>query len=124
MRHVFEKAKHLDLPVDPPVAQGFLDFPGNGLQPDAGTLRAIHDDALILATFALMLFTGYLIAQRGASPHTIASYRYTLRLLFTWIRDGQLDIRIGGTYPLDEAARAHDDLAARRTTGKLLLLPR
>jgi len=32
--------------------------------------------------------------------------------------------RIGrGTYPLDEAARAHDDLAARRTTGKLLLLP-
>jgi len=44
--------------------------------------------------------------------------------LFAWIRDGQLDIRIGGTYPLDEAAQAHDDLAARRTTGKLLLLPR
>ncbi len=44
--------------------------------------------------------------------------------LFGWIRDGQLDVRIGGTYPLGEAARAHDDLAARRTTGKLLLLPR
>ena len=26
-------------------------------------------------------------------------------------------------YPLAEAARAHEDLAARRTTGKLLLLP-
>jgi NADPH:quinone reductase len=44
--------------------------------------------------------------------------------LFAWIRDSQLDVHIGGTYPLDEAARAHDDLGARRTTGKLLLLPR
>jgi NADPH2:quinone reductase len=44
--------------------------------------------------------------------------------LFTWIRDGQLDIRIGGTYPLDQAGQAHDDLGARRTTGKVLLLPR
>ena len=43
--------------------------------------------------------------------------------LFTWIGDGRLSVRIGGTYPLAEAARAHDDLAARRTTGKQLLLP-
>jgi site-specific recombinase XerD len=31
-------------------------------------------------------FTGYLTAQRGASPHTIASYRDTLRLLFAYIQ--------------------------------------
>ena len=43
--------------------------------------------------------------------------------LFGWIADGELDVRIGGTYPLADAARAHADLAARRTTGKLLLLP-
>jgi NADPH2:quinone reductase len=43
--------------------------------------------------------------------------------LFTWIRGGQLTVRIGGRYPLSEAARAQEDLAARRTTGKLLLLP-
>jgi NADPH2:quinone reductase len=41
--------------------------------------------------------------------------------LFGWIADGSLRVRIGGTYPLAEAARAHADLAARRTTGKLLL---
>src|SRR6478609_9421408 len=35
----------------------------------------------------------------------------------------ELDVRIGGTYPLSEAARAQEDLASRRTTGKLLLLP-
>jgi NADPH:quinone reductase len=43
--------------------------------------------------------------------------------LFEWIAQGQLDVRIGGEYPLADAARAHEDLAARRTTGKLLLLP-
>lgn len=36
---------------------------------------------------------------------------------------GSLDVRIGATYPLAEAAQAHRDLAGRGTTGKLLLLP-
>jgi NADPH2:quinone reductase len=43
--------------------------------------------------------------------------------LFAWIADG-LDIRVYGRYPLAEARRAHEDLEARRTTGKLLLIPR
>ncbi|RNL80769.1 quinone oxidoreductase family protein [Halostreptopolyspora alba] len=34
---------------------------------------------------------------------------------------GKLDVRIGARYPLADAARAHEDLASRRTTGKLLL---
>jgi NADPH2:quinone reductase len=42
--------------------------------------------------------------------------------VFEWIRDGKLDVRIGGRYPLEEARRAHEDLQGRRTTGKLLLL--
>ena len=43
--------------------------------------------------------------------------------VFGWMAAGRLDVRIGGRYPLAEAARAQDDLAARRTTGKLVLLP-
>jgi NADPH2:quinone reductase len=43
--------------------------------------------------------------------------------LFTWIRQGTLKVHIGGRYPLDQAARAHADLASRGTTGKLILLP-
>ncbi len=35
---------------------------------------------------------------------------------------GKLQVRIGQTYPLAEVAQAHDDLAGRVTTGKLLLL--
>jgi NADPH2:quinone reductase len=43
--------------------------------------------------------------------------------LFELIADGRLDVHIGARYPLAEARRAHEDLAARRTTGKLLLVP-
>jgi len=43
--------------------------------------------------------------------------------VFDWIAKDELEVRIGGTYPLAEAARAQHDLASRRTTGKLLLLP-
>jgi NADPH2:quinone reductase len=40
-----------------------------------------------------------------------------------WVADGSLDVRIGGRYELDEAQQAHEDLEARRSTGKLLLIP-
>jgi NADPH2:quinone reductase len=43
--------------------------------------------------------------------------------LFSWIARGRLSVRIGGSYPLAEADRAHQDLASRGTTGKLILLP-
>jgi NADPH:quinone reductase len=43
--------------------------------------------------------------------------------LFTWIGQGNLDVRIGGTYRLEDAAQAHRDLEGRATAGKLILLP-
>jgi NADPH2:quinone reductase len=36
---------------------------------------------------------------------------------------GELEVTVGDVYPLSEAARAHEDLIARTTTGKLLLDP-
>jgi NADPH:quinone reductase len=41
--------------------------------------------------------------------------------LFGWLADG-LAVRVHERYPLAEAARAHEDLQGRRTTGKLLLI--
>ena len=38
-----------------------------------------------------------------------------------WIAAGKLRLRVGGTYPLADAARAHRDLEGRQTTGKLVL---
>jgi NADPH:quinone reductase len=39
------------------------------------------------------------------------------------VASGELEIVIGNTYPLSEAAQAHKDIQERRTTGKLLLDP-
>ncbi|MDD7964690.1 quinone oxidoreductase family protein [Actinomycetospora lemnae] len=43
--------------------------------------------------------------------------------VFSAVAAGDLSVRIGGRYALDDAATAHRDLQSRRTTGKLLLLP-
>jgi NADPH2:quinone reductase len=43
--------------------------------------------------------------------------------LFAAIAADELTVTIGEVHPLSEAARAHEDLIARRTTGKLLLDP-
>lgn len=44
--------------------------------------------------------------------------------VFTWIRAGGPPTAHGAALPLEEAERAHRDLEARRTTGKLLLRTR
>lgn len=43
--------------------------------------------------------------------------------LFDAVLAGTLDVRIGATYPLADAAEAHRALESRSTTGKVLLLP-
>jgi NADPH:quinone reductase len=43
--------------------------------------------------------------------------------LFERVARGELRPQVGGTYPLSEVRRAHEDLQGRRTTGKLLLDP-
>jgi NADPH:quinone reductase len=46
-----------------------------------------------------------------------------LQELFERVAGGTLNVVEGTVYPLSEARRAHEDLQARRTTGKLLLDP-
>lgn len=69
---------------------------------------------------------GSLFITRPTLGHYIATRDELLNRsgdLFTWISQGNLKVHVSGIYPLDEAARVHADLAARRTMGKLLLLP-
>ena len=47
----------------------------------------------------------------------------SLKEILAWISSGDLQLTIGGTYPLEQAAEAHTDLEGRRTKGKLLLNP-
>ena len=69
---------------------------------------------------------GSLFLTRPTLAHYTADaqeLRWRAGEVFDWIAKGELDVRISRTYPLAEAALAQQDLAARRTTGKLLLLP-
>jgi NADPH2:quinone reductase len=43
--------------------------------------------------------------------------------LLGMVASGELEVVIGGVYPLSEAARAHTEMQERRTSGKLLLDP-
>jgi NADPH:quinone reductase len=52
-----------------------------------------------------------------------AELEWRARDLFGWIAKGELRVRIGAEYPLADAPRAHEGLAARTTTGKLILIP-
>jgi NADPH2:quinone reductase len=45
------------------------------------------------------------------------------RQLFNVVKNGKVKIKVDQTYPLKDAARAHRDLAARKTTGSTVLLP-
>jgi len=43
--------------------------------------------------------------------------------VFGLVADGALEVRVGGTYRLEDAAQAQRDLEGRHSTGKLILLP-
>src|SRR3954454_221663 len=50
--------------------------------------------------------------------------REPLRDLFERAASGELQPQLGNVYPLTDVRQAHEDLVARRTTGKLILDPR
>ena len=59
----------------------------------------------------------------GNYLQTAEERRWRSSELFAAVLDGTLNVRVGATYPLADATRAHEDLAARLTTGKVLLVP-
>jgi NADPH:quinone reductase len=64
---------------------------------------------------------GFWLAHCFARPQELLAE--PLRELLARVARGELRIVEGPVYPLSEARRAHEDLQARRTTGKLLLDP-
>jgi NADPH2:quinone reductase len=74
---------------------------------------------------AIRLMTGSLYLTRPTlkdyvTPRTELERRAAD--VFGWVASGKLKVRIGHKYKLEEAAQAHCDLEARKTTGKALLV--
>jgi NADPH2:quinone reductase len=105
---------------------------------------AFRDELRTLAPFGRMVVFGNAsrtpneISTNGLLQHSTAVIGFWLVHLVATRRElvaeaigellaaaasGELEVVIGGVYPLSEAARAHEDLVARRTTGKLVLDP-
>jgi NADPH2:quinone reductase len=69
---------------------------------------------------------GSLFLTRPTLGHYIASREELLwraRDIFGWIAAGELRVRVDKSFPLAEAAAAHQYLQDRKTRGKALLLP-
>jgi NADPH:quinone reductase len=69
---------------------------------------------------------GSLFLTRPTLAHYMATREELLErsgAVFDAVASGELTVRIGGRYSLDEVGRAHADLESRRTTGKLLIVP-
>jgi NADPH2:quinone reductase len=62
--------------------------------------------------------------KAGDYAVTPQELRWRTTEVFEAVHSGAVAVRIGARYPLAEARKAHEDLQGRRTTGKLLLLPR
>lgn len=79
-----------------------------------------------LFTAGELVKRGSLFLTRPSLFHyidTAAELKAAARELFAAVTSGKLKIRIGQRYPLAEAAQAHRDLEARRTTGSTVLIP-
>jgi NADPH:quinone reductase len=69
---------------------------------------------------------GSLFVTRPSLNHHIITRAELLQRseeLLGWIRDGKLKLRTEYEFPLKDAADAHRALEARKTTGKVLLIP-
>lgn len=79
--------------------------------------RQVSTAALLRGSKAVI---GFWLAHLLARPELLAPL---LSQLLDAVAAGKLEVGVGEVFPLSEAARAHEELVARRTSGKLLLDP-
>jgi NADPH2:quinone reductase len=77
-------------------------------------------DPLVLTQKGSLFMTRPSLGNYIATP---AELQARAGAVFGMIRDKKLKLRIEHEYPLADAHRAHRELEARKTTGKLLLIP-
>ena len=82
-------------------------------------LVTAFDPGLLAAKGSLFLTRPSLMTYTAERDALLAHARD----LFEVVQSGAVKIEVQQTYPLSEAARAHQDLEARKTTGSTILIP-
>ena len=73
---------------------------------------------------ALLQARGSLYLTRPTLGHYVMdtkSLRDRAAVVFGWVAGGKLSVRVGARFPLADAAEAHRQMEARKTTGKVIL---
>jgi NADPH2:quinone reductase len=96
------------IPFGHMVTYGNASGPVQAIEP----LLLMQKGSLTLSRPTLSTYTADLAVRRKAAED-----------LFDVIAKGAVKIEIEQTYPLKDTARAHSDLAARKTTGSTVLIP-
>jgi NADPH2:quinone reductase len=105
--HVFDESLRALAPFGRLVAYGMA----------SGEPREVGAAGLMQGSKAVV---GFWLVHCLGRPGMVAE---PLADLFARTARGELRPIVGETYPMSEAARAHEDIGARRTSGKLLLDP-
>ncbi|XP_061358579.1 uncharacterized protein LOC133302774 [Gastrolobium bilobum] len=80
--------------------------------PDPVPLSSLAAKSLFLTRATLMLY--------NVTPDELLE---AAGEMFANVASGVLKVRVNHTYPLSEAAKAHEDLENRKTTGSIVLIP-
>ncbi|MCV7124300.1 quinone oxidoreductase family protein [Mycobacterium lacus] len=71
-------------------------------------------------------YSGSVYLTRPSLAHFIRTgeeFNWRATELFDVLGSGAVTVDVGGRYPLPDAARAHEDLEGRKTTGSVVLIP-
>jgi len=112
-------------------------YDGVGKSTFAGSLDCLHPRGYMVlfggASGAVPPFDPLTLTAKGSlfltrpslKDYVITREEYVWRLteVLNMVAAGELKIHIGQTYKLADAAQAHRDLEARKTTGKSILIP-
>jgi NADPH2:quinone reductase len=109
------------------VGQATFDASINSLRPrgmfvsfGSASGRVAPVDPLLLQSKGSLFFTRPTLAHYAATRDELLERS---RELFGWVASGELSVRVGARYSLDQGRQAHEDLESRRTTGKSLIIP-
>ena len=109
------------------VGQATFDASINSLRPrgmfvsfGSASGRVAPVDPLLLQSKGSLFFTRPTLAHYAANRDELLERS---RELFGWVASGELSVRVGARYSLDQGRQAHEDLESRRTTGKSLIIP-
>lgn len=96
----------------------------NSLAP-AGYLVIYGQSSGFVPPFDLMILQekGSLFLTRANGLPYVAEYPQYMQQFVSWIREGRLSVRIDRSYPLEDAAKAHEAFERREISGRILLFP-